>query len=182
MTSQQFRQRDTQQNLRGGETALVAAGGFLLGVAVAALAGIGAAAALFGRGWVWPKGGTEVHVLGGLLAGAPARGYPPAVAALLPSPTTTITLVVVAEVLYLGLAILVITVYLRYRRPTDSRSGMATRTEAAGALGLRRLHSVKSQIRPDLHPTRQRRGDVVPVLVDVDEAAALPRLFGRSDR
>ena len=115
----------------------------------------------------------------------PARGFAPAVAALLPRPTTTITMAVVAEVLYLGLAILAATMYFRYRRPTDSRSGMATRTEAAEALGLRRLHNVKSQIRPDLHPTRQRRSDMtangVPV-VDIDEAAAVPRMFGRGNR
>lgn len=44
----------------------MAIGGVLLGLGLAALAGLGLASALFGGGWVWPHGTDTVgHVLGG---------------------------------------------------------------------------------------------------------------------
>src|SRR3954452_1104681 len=76
MTTPSQRRRDPQPISRGWELA-AAAGGALIAVALAALAGLGLASALWGDGWVWPHGTeTVIHVLGGLLHGNPGRGLP----------------------------------------------------------------------------------------------------------
>src|SRR4051794_22684035 len=78
MTTPPQRRRDPQPISRGWELAAAAAGGALIAVALAALAGLGLASALWGHGWVWPRGSeTVIHVLGGLLHGDPGRGLPP---------------------------------------------------------------------------------------------------------
>src|SRR4051794_39688581 len=77
MTTPPSRRRDPQPTSRGWELAAAAVGGTLLAVALAALAGLGLASAIWGDGWVWPHGTqTITHALGGLLHGKPGRGLP----------------------------------------------------------------------------------------------------------
>ena len=79
MTTPPQRRRDPQPISRGWELAAAAVGGAVIAVALAALAGLGLASALWGEGWVWPHGTeTVIHVLGGndLAPCAPGRGGP----------------------------------------------------------------------------------------------------------
>ncbi len=65
MTSPQQR-RDPQPMSRGAEVALVVLAGVLMLLGLAALVGLGAAAALVGGGWAWPHGSDTIgKVLGG---------------------------------------------------------------------------------------------------------------------
>ena len=92
------RRRDPQPIGRGWEPAVVAAGGALIAVALAALAGLGLASALCGDGWVWPHGTeTVIHVLGGLLHGNPGRGLPPDQLRQVAGPVPVYACVAVAE-------------------------------------------------------------------------------------
>ena len=151
MTSPQQR-RDPQPMRRSGEVALVALAAVLMLLGFAALAGLGAAAALAGGGWVWPHGTDTIgSVLAGLLTGHPGGGLPPELAARVPGPVAVYSGVAVAE-----LAMLVVTtaggvLFWRYHRPGDARRGMATRGEAAQVLGRSRLRAARAIIRPDLH-------------------------------
>ena len=152
MTSPSYQNRDPQPLGRGGEVVVVALAGGVLLLLIAALAGVGAAGALLGGGWVWPAStDTAGPVLGGLFSGHPGQGLPPAQAGLLPGPGTVYSCVVITELLTLTLAAVAAVLFSRYRRPTDARRGMATRTEATDVLGLGRLRSSKAIIRPDLY-------------------------------
>lgn len=152
MTSQQHRSRDPQPISRGGEAALVALAGGLLLLAVAALTGLGVAAALFGGGWVWPRGADTIgRVLAGLLTGHPGRGLEPAPTGKVPGQLAVYGCIAAAEVALLGLATVGAVLGWRYHRPGDSRRGMATRAEAAQVLGQTRLWHARTIIRPDLY-------------------------------
>lgn len=151
MTSPQQR-RDPQPIGRGGEVALVAVAGVLLMLGLAALAGLGAAAALAGGGWVWPRGSDAIGaVLGGLLTGQPGHGLPPDLAGRVPGRAAVYSGVAAAELAMLTLAGVAGILFWRYRRPGDARRGMATRSEAAQVLGRSRLRAARAIIRPDLH-------------------------------
>ena len=150
-------QRDPQPQVgNGGMIAALALFGVGFGLAGAALVGMGASAAVAGRGWVWPPHGGFYHCIGALLHGRPAAGLPPAMAIRLPSVTVVYIGVACAELLLLVAAITGLVVYATCRRPSDARGGMATRGEAARALGVGQLRSVQGQIRPDLVPPRGR--------------------------
>ena len=137
---------------RGGEVALVALAGVLMLLGTAALAGLGAAAALAGGGWVWPHGSDTIGaVLAGLLSGHPGRGLPPELAARVPGPAAVYIGVAVAELVMLTVAAVAGVLFWRYHRPGDARRGMATRGEAARVLGRSRLRAARAIIRPDLH-------------------------------
>ena len=152
MIIQQHRFRDPQPISRGGEAALVALAGVLLLLAVAALTGLGVAAALFGGGWVWPRGAdTTGRVLAGLLTGHPGRGLEPALTGKVPVQLAVYSCVAAAELALLGLATVAAVLGWRYHRPGDSRRGMATRAEAAQVLGQTRLRHAGTIIRPDLY-------------------------------
>jgi hypothetical protein len=151
--------QDPQPVSRIGELALLACAALLLAAALAALVGLGAAAALFGGGWVWPHGTeTAVHVLGGLLTGHPGRGLPPRLAARLPGPGEVYACVGMSELGCVALLVACGVLVARYRQPGDARGGMATRSQAAQVLGGARLRAVAPIIRPDLHTKRRRRG------------------------
>ncbi len=148
------RRRDPQPIGRGWELAVVAAGGALIAVALAALAGLGVASALWGGGWVWPHGtDTVVRVLGGLLHGHPGRGLPPHQLRRVAGPVLVYVCVAVAELVLLTAAVTTAVLAARYRRPGDARGGMATRREAEQALGLNQLRAGRAVIRPDLFPS-----------------------------
>ncbi len=151
MTSPQQR-RDPQPMSRGAEVALVVLAGVLMLFGLAALAGLGAAAALVGGGWVWPHGSDTIGaVVGGLLSGHPGAGLPPELADRVPSPAAVYSGVAVAELVMLSLATVGGVLFWRYHRPGDARRGMATRGEAAQVLGRSRLRAARAIIRPDLH-------------------------------
>ncbi|WP_324276961.1 conjugal transfer protein [Blastococcus brunescens] len=154
-----FRRRDPQPIARGWELAVAAVGGALIAVALAALAGLGLASALWGGGWVWPQGTeTITHVLGGLLSGDPGRGLPPDQLARVARPVPVYACVVLAELVLLTAAVITAVLVARHRRPGDARGGMATRREAQQALGLRQLRAGRAVIRPDRYPSRDSRG------------------------
>jgi hypothetical protein len=148
------RRRDPQPIGRGWELAVVAAGGALIAVALAALTGLGVASAVWGGGWVWPYGTDSVaRVLGGLLHGDPGRGLPPDQLRQVAGPVPVYACVGVAELVLVTTAVISAVLITRYRRPGDARGGMATRTEAEQALGLRQLRAGRAVIRPDRYPS-----------------------------
>ncbi|WP_233488948.1 conjugal transfer protein [Blastococcus sp. TF02-09] len=137
----------------------MAAGGTLIAVALAALAGLGIASALWGGGWVWPHGtDTVVRVLGGLLHGHPGRGLPPDQLRQVAGPVPAYACIAAAELVLVSGALTTAVLAVRYRRPGDARGGMATRREAEQALGLRQLRAGRAVIRPDRYPSRRGRG------------------------
>jgi hypothetical protein len=152
------RRRDPQPIGRGWELAVVASGGALIAVALAALSGLGLASALWGDGWVWPHGTDSVaRVLGGLLHGDPGRGLPPDQLRRVAGPVPVYACVAVAELVLVTTGVISAVVTSRYRRPGDARGGMATRTEAEQALGLRHLRAGRAVIRPDRYPSTASR-------------------------
>ncbi len=153
------RRPDPQPIGRGWELAVVAAGGALIAVALAALAGLGVASVLWGGGWVWPHGtDTVARVLGGLLHGHPGRGLPPDQLRQVAGPVPVYACVAVAEVVLLTAAVTTAVLTARYRRPGDVRGGMANRREAEQALGLSQLRAGRAVIRPDLYRSGNDRG------------------------
>lgn len=154
-----FRRRDPQPIARGWELAVAAVGGALIAVALAALVGLGLASALWGGGWVWPRGTeTITHVLSGLLQGKPGRGLPPDELRQVAAPIPVYACVAAAELVLLTAAVLTAVLVTRYRRPGDARGGMATRREAEQALGLRQLRAGRAVIRPDRYPSSASPG------------------------
>ena len=154
-----FRRRDPQPIARGWDLAVAAAGGALIALALAALVGLGLASALWGGGWVWPRGTeTITHVLGGLLHGTPGRGLPPDQLRQVAGPIPVYACVAAAELVLLTAAVITAVLVTRYRRPGDARGGMATRREAEQALGLRQLRAGRAVIRPDRYPATDSRG------------------------
>src|SRR3954463_2456981 len=101
------RRRDPQPISRGWELAAAAVGGALIAVALAALAGLGLASALWGDGWVWPHGTeTVLHVLGGLLHGDPGRGLRPGQLRQVAKPVPVYACVTAAELVLLTTAVI----------------------------------------------------------------------------
>lgn len=154
MSGPNRRRREPQSIDRGWELAVAAVGGVVIGVVLAALTGVGAAAALWGGGWVWPLGTDSVTgVVSGLLHGDLGRGFTHAQVRRLAGPVPTYVAVAVAEVVLAVVAGAGLVVVRRHLLPSDSRGGMATRSEAANALGIRQLRSARSVIRPDCYGT-----------------------------
>jgi hypothetical protein len=165
------RRRDPQPIGRGWELAVAAAGGALIAVALAALAGLGLASALWGDGWVWPHGTeTVIDVLGGLLHGDPGRGLPPDQLRQVAGPVPVYGCIAAAELILLIGAIKTSVLVGRYRRPGDARSGMATRREAEQALGLRQLRAGRAVIRPDRYPSPRSRARLPRALSTAGDA------------
>lgn len=159
MTMPNQRQRDPMPWSRGGEVAFVVIAAVLLAFALAALLGLGIAAAWFGRGWVWPHGTDTIgHVLGGLLSGHPGRGMVVADAEKVPSRGAVYSCVAACELLMITAAIATSVLALRWVRPGDARRGMASRAEAQRVLGTGRLRESGRLIRPDLQRKSLTRG------------------------
>src|SRR4051794_41603383 len=137
MTTPPQRRRDPQPISRGWELADAALGGAVIAVALAALAALGLASALWGEGWVWPHGSeTVIRVLGGLLHGDPGRGLPPDQLRQVAGPVPVYACVAAAELVLVTTAVISAVLVSRYGRLGDSRGGMATRGETEQALGL----------------------------------------------
>jgi hypothetical protein len=152
MTAPYQRRRDPQPMGQGWEAAVALLGGALLGFGLAALCGLGAASALFGRGWVWPHGTDTIgHVIGGLLTGHPGRGLDPRQTRTVAGPLAVYLCAAACELAVIVAAIGGGVLVARYRRPGDARGGMATRSEAEQDLGMSRLRAARDIIRPDLY-------------------------------
>lgn len=150
--------QDPQPLGRGGEIALVALTALLLALGLAALAGLGVAAALFGGGWVWPHSAqTSTRVLSGLIAGHPGRALPPRLAHRVPGRGAVYGCVAASELICIAVLITAAALVGRYRQPGDARGGMATRAQATRILGRSRVRAAAAIIRPDLHPDRHPR-------------------------
>lgn len=159
MDMAQQTRRDPTPLGQGWELPVVLLGAAVIAAALAALAGMGAAAAVAGAGWVWPAGTPAMlHTLAGLLTGHPGRGLPPAAAGRLPGPGWVYAGAGTSEALLLVVAVAAGTLTHRHWR-TAPRRGMASRAQAADALGVTELRAARRLIRPDLYPTRRpRRG------------------------
>src|SRR3954454_14778156 len=121
MTTPPQRRRDPQPMSRGWELAAAAAGGALIAVALASLAGLGLASTLWGDGWVWPHGtDTVIHVLGGLLHGDPGRGLPSDQLREVAGPVPVYACVAAAELLLVTTVVISAVLISRYRRPGDA--------------------------------------------------------------
>lgn len=150
MTGTAHRRRDPQPLGRGWELAVVVIGGMAIAVALAAMTGLALASALWGGGWVWPSSAQEtVRLLDGLLYGAPGRGLSLDHAHRTAAPGVTYVCIALAESALLVVVVATGVLVTRYRRPGDARSGMASRSEAERALGLRQLRAARAVIRPD---------------------------------
>lgn len=151
------RRREPQPVERGWELAVAVVGGVLILIALAALTGVGMAAALWGRGWVWPHGTDAMSgVITGLLRGDPGRGFAPEQLSRLAGPGATYACIALAEVVLCAGAATGTVLLRRHVLPGDARGGMATRSEAAQALGVQQLRSARSVIRPDKYGTGSR--------------------------
>jgi hypothetical protein len=154
MTFPAQRRRDPQPLSRGGEMAFVVLAGVLMLLGLAALAGLGMAAAVFGGGWVWPHGSDQIGlVVGGILRGDPGAGLPVPDQTRVPGRLLVYGCVMLVELLLLALAAAATVLFWRYHRSTGAGGGMATRAEAQEVLGASRLRQVRSILRPDLTRT-----------------------------
>lgn len=150
MSSPLRRRREPQPVGRGWEIAFVVATVVLGSVAGVALVGIGVAATWWGGGWVWPPSGRDVGAaVMGLLRGQLGEGYPPVDVARLAGAGPTYAVVGIGELLLAAGAVLA--GVAGRDRVQSAGSGMATRRQAEQALGVSRLRSARSVIRPDLH-------------------------------
>lgn len=116
-------------------------------------AGQGVAWALTGGGWRWPVSAGLLPSIGGLLSGHTGRGLAPSAVARVPAPTLIYILIVVAELAFV--AVTAGGVWLYLREFADPR-GWAARRDAQEALGVDRLHRRRSELRPDLYPSRKK--------------------------
>lgn len=156
MTAPYKRRRDPTPMTQGWEITIVGIGLGLFLLVLAALSGIGVAAALFSGGWVWPHGtDTIAHTLGGLLSGHLGRGLPTAEAHRLAGPAATWLCVVACELIVIvGGVAAGIAIAQRMRN-----DGMATRRDAELVLGLGELRTARAIIRPDLYGTTAANKD-----------------------
>jgi len=153
MTAQPYQRREPQPWGRAGEVAFVAASGVLVLLAAAALAGVGVSGVLFGRGWVWPHGDAAlISSIHGLLTGRVGVGLTPAADRRVPGPGPVYGLAALGELALMAVTVCAVVVWWRHLGPGAS-VGMATRAEAAAALGVARLRTSRTIIRPDLHRT-----------------------------
>lgn len=160
MSMPQQRLRDPQPLARGGEVAFVIVAGALLLLGLAALTGLGAAAAVFGAGWVWPDGVDQIgQVLRGVLSGHPGWGLPESLQEGVPGRAAVYSCIAVSELVMLSVVGTTGVLFWRSHRPGDARRGMATRAEAQQVLGRSRLRRARHLLRPDLfRPTGSRIG------------------------
>ena len=134
---------------------------WLLAAVLVFPAGPGAAAHVFGGGWVWPRGCSAVlSSIGGLATGHPGRGLATGQVGQLPGTRVVYLLVVVGEALLVAAAIWAGVLWWRHLGP-GAWPGMADRFEVEMVLGRSRLRRARKLIRPDLYGTeRSSRGAV----------------------
>jgi type IV secretion system protein VirD4 len=126
-------------------------------------AGQGAAACVFGGGWVWPHGWSAVlSSIGGLITGRPGRGLAAAQVGQLPGTGLVYLLVVVGELLLVAAMIWAGALWWRHLGPA-AWQGMADRFEVESVLGASRLRLARKVIRPDLYGSDRGPGSAVSV-------------------
>ena len=114
-------------------------------------AGQGAAAGLFGRGWVWPRGSSALMAsIRGLATGHPGWGLVAAQVSRVPAAGTVYLLIVVGELLLIGASVWAVVLWWRHLGPS-ARQGIADRLEVERVLGTSRLRRARKVIRPDLY-------------------------------
>jgi hypothetical protein len=155
-----------------GDLVLLAIAGAALVLALGALVGLGVAAALFGRGWVWPPtSASAVHTLGGLLTGHPGRGLDAAAQHRVPGRFAVYAVVAVVEAVLIGVSVgclrWAVTATRTYRVSQPPPPGpqawhgrpaprYAATGEVAAVLGRRSLHRRRvAALRPDLYGKRK---------------------------
>jgi hypothetical protein len=146
------RRRDPQPLGRGWELPIVLVGGAAIAFVLAALVGLGLASVWWGGGWVWPRTTeTITRVISGLLHGEPGRALPPDQLRRVAGPVPTYVCVALAELMLVAAAVLGGVGMARYHPRVN---GMASRSEASRALGVRQLRDARSVIRPDRYGSR----------------------------
>jgi hypothetical protein len=145
--------------LRPQDFALISVGAGLFLIALGALTGVALASFVFGGGWVWPHGVLgATRELGALLRGHPARGLDQTEAQRVPGAVAVWVAVLFIEAVVVVVGVVVCRRATETVRPSDARSGLATRADAAGTLGRRRLTRQRAaEIRPDLYGKPQEQ-------------------------
>ena len=133
------------------EIPAAAAAVWLVAAALILPASQGAAAALFGGGWVWPRGSSHLMAsIGGLVIGRPGRGLPAELITRIPAGAPIYVLAILAELLLTAASFSTVVLWWTHVGPGALR-GMATRLEAESVLGVSALRKAREVIRPDLY-------------------------------
>jgi len=149
------------------EIPAAAALAWLLTAALLFPAGRGAAAWVFGSGWVWPAG-TEALLasVGGLATGHPSAGLTAAQATAVPAAGAVYAVIAIAELLLVAATVVAVRIWWTTMGPGSVR-GMASRAEAEAVLGLGQLRKVRTLLRPDIYRRSSRaNSDTEPGGVD----------------
>jgi type IV secretion system protein VirD4 len=155
LVSSGYRRQAPQPIAHTWEVAVLALTGIATTVGAAALAGQAAVVAVTGGGWVWPAGShAATRAVAGLASGRPGAGLTAEQAQRLPAGWVVYAGVGAGEVTAVALLVAAALFGRRWWRPNDPSQGMATRGQAAAVLGVRRLRSARSILRPDLYPPR----------------------------
>ena len=154
-TSQQARRRDPYPWTWELPLGILLA--VLLVAALAAHLGRALANRIAGAGWAFPDRADLFTSLPGLLAGDATAGLHETTSPMATS-DAVLTWSVVVELLVLAAAVLVALKSGLGRWGPGRMRGMASRHEAEQLLGRSRLRRNAPIIRPDLYPTRTRRG------------------------
>jgi type IV secretion system protein VirD4 len=118
--------------------------------------GRGAAAQLFGGGWVWPHGSSALmSSIGGLMTGHAGRGLTGPRTVLPPDTLSVYMLIGSGELLLVTATVWAAVLWWRLLGP-GARQGMAGRGEVESVLGISRLRQARKVIRPDLYGTERR--------------------------
>lgn len=145
--------------LRPNDLGLIAVAAAAFFLALGALTGIGVASFVFGGGWMWPRGVLgATRELGGLLAGNPTRGLDHAQAQRVPGLVAIWVTVAFLEVIVVAVALATCRWATATVRPSGARSALASRADAAAALGRRRLARSSQATAWPLGRSRQPRG------------------------
>ena len=153
-TSQQARRRDPYPWTWELPLGVVVA--VLLVAALAAHVGRAVANRIAGAGWAFPNRADLFTSLPALLAGDAAAGLPETTGPVATA-DALLAWVVVVQLLVLTAVLVALKVMFGRWGPGRMR-GMASRHEAEQLLGRSRLRRNAPTIRPDLYPTRRRRG------------------------
>jgi len=109
---------------------------------------------LLAGGFAWPVGEVPAALMG-LARGGFGAGLPARVAIELPSDPVMWAATLIGEVVVLG-GLWILVLWFRELLGIGANRGLATSAQAAEALGVKRLRSKASVIRPDLYARRGR--------------------------
>lgn len=107
---------------------------------------------LLAGGFAWPVGELTAALIG-LARGGFGAGLPATVATELPPDPVMWAVTLIGEIVVLG-SLWILVLWVRELLGIGANRGLATSAQAAGALGVKRLRSKASVIRPDLYARR----------------------------